>query len=277
MKKILLALVAVASIMTAQAQGIKTPAPSPTQTIKQDFALSSIEVNYSRPNMKGRTVFGDLAPYGKLWRTGANAATKVTFGEDVTVGGVAVKAGTYVLYTVPNKDEWEVIFNKGLGNWGIDGYKKEEDVARFKVKPVALPSSVETFTIQLGNVTPATADIQVSWEKTQINIPVVADIDAKISKSIETAMNVDNRPYFQAASYYFETGKDLKQALAWTNKAIENSPKAFWMVHLKAKILAKMGDKTAAVTAANQSIVLAKEAKNDDYVALNEKLIATLK
>jgi len=277
MKKILLALVAVASIMTAQAQGIKTPAPSPTQTIKQDFALSSIEVNYSRPNMKGRTVFGDLAPYGKLWRTGANAATKVTFGEDVTVGGVAVKAGTYVLYTVPNKDEWEVIFNKGLGNWGIDGYKKEEDVARFKVKPVALTSSVETFTIQLGNVTPATADIQVSWEKTQINIPVVADIDTKISKSIETAMNVDNRPYFQAASYYFETGKDLKQALAWTNKAIENSPKAFWMVHLKAKILAKMGDKTAAVTAANQSIVLAKEAKNDDYVALNEKLIATLK
>jgi hypothetical protein len=126
MKKILLALVAVASIMTAQAQGIKTPAPSPTQTIKQDFALSSIEVNYSRPNMKGRTVFGDLAPYGKLWRTGANAATKVTFGEDVTVGGVAVKAGTYVLYTVPNKDEWEVIFNKGLGNWGIDGYKKRK-------------------------------------------------------------------------------------------------------------------------------------------------------
>ena len=277
MKKILLALVAVASIMTAQAQGIKTPAPSPTQTIKQDFALSSIEVNYSRPNMKGRTVFGDLAPFGKLWRTGANAATKVTFGEDVTVGGVAVKAGTYVLYTVPNKDEWEVIFNKGLGNWGVDGYKKEEDVARFKVKPVALPSSVETFTIQLGNVTPATADIQVSWEKTQINIPVVADIDAKISKSIETATNVDNRPYFQAASYYFEAGKDLKQALAWTNKAIENSPKAFWMVHLKAKILAKMGDKAAAVTAANQSIALAKEAKNDDYVALNEKLIATLK
>ncbi len=277
MKKILLTFVAAAAIMTAQAQGIKTPAPSPTQTIKQDFALSSIEVNYSRPNMKGRTVFGDLAPYGKLWRTGANAATKVTFGEDVTVGGVAVKAGTYVLYTVPNKDEWEVIFNKGLGNWGIDGYKKEEDVARFKVKPVALPSSVETFTIQLGNVTPATADIQVSWEKTQINIPVVADIDAKISKSIETAMNVDNRPYFQAASYYFEAGKDLKQALAWTNKAIENSPKAFWMVHLKAKILAKMGDKAAAVTAANQSITLAKEAKNDDYVALNEKLIATLK
>lgn len=277
MKKILLTFVAVAAIMTAQAQGIKTPAPSPTQTIKQDFALSSIEVNYSRPNMKGRTVFGDLAPYGKLWRTGANAATKVTFGEDVTVGGVAVKAGTYVLYTVPNKDEWEVIFNKGLNNWGIDGYKKEEDVARFKVKPVALSSSVETFTIQLGNVTASTADIQVSWEKTQINIPVVADIDAKISKSIETAMNVDNRPYFQAASYYFEAGKDLKQALAWTNKAIENSPKAFWMVHLKAKILAKMGDKAAAVTAANQSIALAKEAKNDDYVALNEKLIATLK
>jgi hypothetical protein len=277
MKKIVVLLFAMASIVTAQAQGIKTPAPSPTQTIKQDFALSSIEITYSRPNMKGRTVFGDLAPYGKLWRTGANAATRVTFGEDVTVGGVALKAGSYVLYTVPNKDEWEVIFNKGLNNWGVDGYKASEDAAKFKVKPTNLSAPVETFSIQLANVTPATADIVVAWEKTQISIPVAAEIDSKISKAIDAAMNVDNRPYFQAASYYFETGKDLNQALAWANKAIEANPKAFWIVHLKAKIQAKLGDKSGAKATANQSIALSKEAKNDDYVALNEKLIASLK
>ncbi|PWK29238.1 Protein of unknown function (DUF2911) [Arcicella aurantiaca] len=278
MKKLFYAIVAAALVnFGVNAQGIKTPAPSPTQTIKQDFALSSIEVVYSRPNIKGRTVFGDLAPFGKLWRTGANAATRVTFGEDVKVGGVAVKAGTYVLYSIPNKDEWEVILNKGLNNWGIDGYKADEDVARFKVKPMALPMSIETFTIQIANVMPASADIQVMWEKTAISIPVTADIDTKIAKSIETAMTVDNRPYFQAASYYFETGKDLSKALIWADKAIELNPKAFWIIHLKAKIQAKLGDKTAAIATAKQSIESAKEAKNDDYVALNEKLITSLK
>ncbi len=277
MKKLVFLLSACLLTLATQAQTIKTPAPSPTQTIKQDFALSSIEVVYSRPNIKGRTVFGDLVPFGKLWRTGANAATKLTFGEDVSVGGVAVKAGTYVLYTVPNKDEWEVILNKGLSNWGIDGYKAEENVASFKVKPSSLPTSVETFTILIANVTASSAEVVVQWDKTQIAIPVVAEIDSKISKAIDQAMNVDNRPYFQAASYYFDNNKDLNKALTWINKAIENNAKAFWMVHLKAKIQAKLGDKEGAKASANQSIALAKEAKNADYVALNEKLIAALK
>lgn len=278
MKKIFYAIVATALVnFGVNAQTIKTPAPSTTQTIKQDFALSSIEIVYSRPNMKGRVVFGDLAPLGKLWRTGANAATKVTFGEDVKVGGVAVKAGSYVLYTVPNKDEWEVILNKGLNNWGVDGYKSEEDVAKFKVKPMTLPMNVETFTMQIADVMPASANIQIMWEKTAVSFPVTADIDAKISKSIDNAMTVDNRPYFQAASYYFETGKDLTKALAWADKAIESNPKAFWILHLKAKIQAKLGDKAGAIKTANESIASAKEAKNDDYVANNEKLIASLK
>ena len=278
MKKIFYAIVATVLVnFGVDAQAIKTPAPSTTQTIKQDFALSSIEIVYSRPNMKGRVVFGDLAPMGKLWRTGANAATKVTFGEDVKVGGVSVKAGSYVLYTIPNKDEWEVILNKGLNNWGVDGYKAEEDVAKFKVKPMTLPMNVETFTMQIANVMPASADIQIMWEKTAVAILVTADIDSKISKSIENAMNVDNRPYFQAASYYFETGKDLTKALTWADKAIESNSKAFWIMHLKAKIQAKLGDKAAATATALKSIQSAKEAKNDDYVALNEKLIASMK
>ncbi len=278
MKKLFYALVATVFVNFAgNTQTVKTPAPSTTQIIKQDFALSSIEIVYSRPNMKGRVVFGDLAPMGKLWRTGANAATKITFGEDVKVGGMAVKAGSYALYTIPNKDEWEVILNKGINNWGTDGYKVEEDVAKFKVKSISLPMNIETFTMNIANVMPASADIQLMWEKTVVSFPVTADIDSKISKSIDNAMNVDNRPYFQAASYYFETGKDLTKALSWADKAIENNPKAFWIMHLKAKIQAKLGDKAAATKTANESIASAKEAKNDDYVALNEKLIASMK
>ncbi|MEA5260227.1 DUF2911 domain-containing protein [Arcicella aquatica] len=278
MKNFIVSILAIFTLNTSlNAQGIKTPAPSPTQTIKQDFALSSIEVVYSRPNIRGRVVFGDLAPFGKLWRTGANAATRVTFGEDVKVGGVALKAGTYVLYTIPNKDEWEVIFNKGLNNWGIDGYKAEEDVAKFKVKPTTLANSVETFTIEIANLTASSADIEISWEKTAIAIPVTADIDGKITKAIETALAVDSRPYFQAASYYFETGKDLNKALAWADKAVEQTPKAYWIMHLKAKIQAKLGNKAVAIETAKKSIELAKEANNMDYVALNEKLIASMK
>ena len=275
MKKIVL-LFSLFVSMGAMAQGIKTPAPSPTQTIKQDFALSSIEVNYSRPLAKGRKIFGDLVPFGTMWRTGANGATKVTFGEDVKVGGVAVKAGSYALYSIPNAGEWEIILNKGVNNGGLSGYKKEEDVARFKVKPMTLPMNIESFTIIIGDVLAASANIQILLEKTAINIPVEADIDSKIMKSIDAAMNIDSRPYFAAASYYFEAGKDMAKALEWTNKAIDAQPSAYWMVHLKAKIQAKMGDKVAAKATALKGIELAKAGGNPDYVALNEKLIATL-
>jgi hypothetical protein len=260
----------------AMAQGIKTPAPSPTQTIKQDFALSSIEVNYSRPLAKGRKVFGDLVPFGAMWRTGANGATKLTFGEDVKVGGMPVKAGTYALYSIPSASEWEIIINKGANNGGLNGYKKEDDVARFKVKTMSLPMKIESFTILIADVMGATANIQVMWENTAVSIPVEADIDSKIMKSIDGAMYVDNRPYFAAASYYFDNGKDMAKALEWVNKAVDAQPKAYWVAHLKAKIQAKMGDKAGAKATALKSIELAKEGNNPDYVALNEKLIATL-
>ena len=275
MKKIFVLFSLLLSIGTT-AQVIKTPAPSPTQTIKQDFALSSIELNYSRPLAKGRKVFGDLVPFGKMWRTGANGATKVTFGEDVKVGGVAVKAGSYAIYSIPNADEWEIIINKGVNNGGLNGYKTEEDVARFKVKAMSLPMTIESFTMMIGDVMPSSANIQILWEKTAVSIPVEANIDVSIMKQIDGAMNVDNRPYFAAASYYFDAGKDMAKALEWANKAVDAQPKAYWIAHLKAKIQAKMGDKAGAKATALKSIELAKEGKNDDYVALNEKLIATL-
>jgi len=275
MKKVAVLLLSLISL-GSMAQGIKTPAPSPTQTIKQDFALSSIEINYSRPAAKGRKVFGDLVPFGKIWRTGANGATKITFGEDVKVGGMPVKAGSYAIYSVPNASEWEIIINKGANNSGLTGYKTEDDVARFKVKPMTLPMNIESFTILLGNLTASSASVQILWENTAVEFPVVADIDSKIMAQINTAMTVDSRPYFQAATYYFDNGKDINKALEWANKAVEAQPTAFWVLHLKAKVQAKAGDKAGAKATAMKSIELAKEAKNDDYVVLNQKLIASL-
>ena len=275
MKKVAVLLLSLISL-GSMAQGIKTPAPSPTQTLKQDFALSSIEINYSRPAAKGRKVFGDLVPFGKIWRTGANGATKITFGEDVKVGGMPVKAGSYAIYSVPNANEWEIIINKGANNSGLTGYKTEDDVARFKVKPMTLPMNIESFTIMLGDLTASSASVQILWEKTAVEFPVVADIDSKIMAQINSALTVDSRPYFQAASYYFDNGKDNSKALEWANTAVEAQPTAFWVMHLKAKIQAKAGDKAGAKATAMKSIELAKEAKNDDYVVLNQKLIATL-
>ncbi|MGX5819163.1 DUF2911 domain-containing protein [Chitinophaga lutea] len=260
----------------ALAQGIKMPAPSPTQTIKQDFALSSVEVTYSRPAAKGRTIMGDLVPYGKLWRTGANAATRIKLGEDVKMNGTPVPAGEYVLYTVPNANGWEVVINKGLKNWGIDGYKKEEDVARFQAEPRDLPFAIESFMITFDDVRPNAMNMILLWDKTMVPIEITADIDGKIMAQIDEAMKTDKKPYFAAAMYYFESGRDLNKALGWMDEALKTNPEAFWMYHQKAKMLAKAGKKAEARTTAQKSIELAKKAKNDDYVALNEKLLATL-
>ncbi len=277
LKKLLFCTAAAAFIMAADAQPLKTPAPSPTQTIKQDFGLSNIELSYSRPSMKGRKIFGDLVPYGKIWRTGANAATRIKFADDVKVNGVDVKAGDYVLYTMPNVNEWEVILNKGLTNWGVDGYKTEDDVARFKVKTTAIPMAFETFTMQFFDVKPSSTELRIGWDKTGISIPITADVDKKVMAQIDNIMSKDNRPYFNAAMYYLESGKDVNQALTWFDKAVEQNPKAFWVHHQRANALAKVGKKEEARTAANKSMELAKEAKNDDYVKLNEKLLVSLK
>jgi hypothetical protein len=259
----------------ADAQSIKTPQPSPGQTLRQDFGISSIELNYSRPGMKGRKIFGDLVPYGKVWRTGANSATRIKFSDDVTIGGQTLKAGEYAIYTVPNEKEWEIIINKGSANWGTD-YKQEDDILRVKATSVKLDWPVETFTMQFSNVKSNSTDLQIMWDKTLVSVPITTDVDQKVIAQIDNAMNKDNRPYFAAAMYYMETGRDLNQALAWLDKAIEQNPTAFWVYHQKANALAKLGKKAEAKTTAQKSIELAKTANNDDYVKLNEKLIASL-
>lgn len=265
---------AVCASQAGFAQALKVPAPSPAQTIKQAFALSEISIDYSRPSAKGRTIYGDLVPFGKIWRTGANNSTKITFGEDVKVEGLDVKAGTYAIYSIPNKDSWEIMFYKDLNLGGdVAEYKKENELLRFTVKPSALNDKVETFMINVSDITSNSANIDLVWEKTKVSFKVTADIDSKIMKAIETNVIKDNKPYYQAARYYYDTDKDLIQAGLWADKAIEANPKAYWIVLLKAKIQLKAGDKKGAALTAQQVITLAKEDKNDDYVKMGQEVI----
>jgi tetratricopeptide (TPR) repeat protein len=268
----------ISSTQVLFSQALKTPTPSPMQTLKQGFALTDISIEYYRPSAKGRTVFGDVVPFGKMWRTGANGATKMTFGENVKIQGKDVPAGTYAIYTIPNKDNWEVLIYKDLKLGGnVNDYKQENELIRFTVPVVNMNDFVETFTVNVANIQASSCAIELTWEKTKISFNVVAEIDQAIMGSIDKAMNVDSKPYYQAASYYYENNKDMAKALEWITKAVDQNPKAYWVALLKAKIELKSGDKKAATTSAQKVIELAKEAKNDDYVKMAEKLISEAK
>lgn len=257
------------------AQGVKTPAPSPHQVITQDFGLSQITIDYSRPGIKGRTVFGDLVPYGKEWRTGANAVTTIEFGQDVQLEGHEVKAGKYALYTIPQQDQWTIILNKDIQNWGTD-YSQADDVLRFDVPSYQVPVSLESFTINIDSLRDSSAIIYMIWEHTYVPIHVTTNIDGQIMSQIEKGMQSDKKPYAAAAKYYLQTGRDLNQALKWVDAGLKENPKAVSAYYLKAQIQAKMNNKAGAIATAKQGIEAAKAAKNDEYVEFNEKLISSL-
>jgi hypothetical protein len=278
MKKVFLTIAGLATLLlTSQAQQLTTPAPSPPQFIKQDFGLSSIELSYSRPGVKGRTIFGDLVPFGKVWRTGANGATTLNFGDDVKIGDKKIPAGKYGLLTIPGQSEWTIIITKQLDVTNPAAYKQDQDVVRFTAQSQELPFEIESFTILFANVTSTGCDLQLLWDKTFLQFHIETEIDSKIMAQINDALNKDNRPYFSAAMYYMDNGKDLNKALEWFTKATEQNPDGFFIFYQKAKCQAKLGKKQDAIATAKKSIELAKAAKNDDYVALNEKLIASLK
>ncbi len=277
MKKLLLVAFCMGTLVMTEAQQLKTPQASSTQTLKQEFALGSIELSYSRPNMKGRKIFGDLVPFDKVWRTGANNATTLTFTDEVTIGGTKVPAGKYGLLTIPSANEWTVIISKQTDVTSPSDYKQELDVVRVKVQPMTLPFSFETFGISFENIKNNSCDLMMAWDKTLVSMPITTDVDGKVMKQIETIMKGDSRPYFAAASYYANNGKDLNQAIVWYDKAIEQNPNAYWVYYQKASALAKLGKKTEAITASTKSMELAKKDKNDDYVTLNEKLQKDLK
>lgn len=264
-------------LLAVNAQSIKTPAPSPSQTIKQDFGIGSVELSYSRPALRGRKVFGDLVPFGQVWRTGANQATTITFSDEVTVGGTKLPAGKYGLLTIPDRNEWTIILTKSLDVTSPAAYKQENDAVRLKAKPTMLSTPVENLTMQFANIKPSSAELQMMWDNISVSLPFSTDVDTKIMAQINSAMNNDNRPYFQSAMYYLESGKDLNQAITWFDKAIEQQPNAFWVHHQRANALAKLGRKQDARQAAQKSMDLAKQQNNSDYVRLNERLLADLK
>jgi hypothetical protein len=276
MKKILL-IAAVVISSAVIAQPLKTPAPSSTQTIKQDFGLASIELSYSRPNVKGRKVMGDLVPFGKVWRTGANQATTLTFGDEVTIGDKKIPAGKYGLLSIPDKNSWTLIITKQTDVTSPDAYKQENDVVRVNAVPISTVNNVESFTMQFANVKASTCELHLMWEKTVVSLPITTDVESKVMKQIDDAMNKDNRPYYGAAMYYMDNAKDLNKALSWFDKAVEQTPGAFWVHHQRANCLARLGKKDEAIAAANKSIELATTAKNADYVKLNQDLLKTLK
>ena len=259
---------------SAIGQGIKTPSKSPLQTLKQEFALSSIEIEYSRPSARGRVIYGDLVPFGNLWRTGANNQTLITLGENVEVNGVAVKGGKYTILTKPGKDTWEVLLCTPTTS--VFNFDEKNVVYTFTAKTEKKAAYTETFTISFGKQTDNTADIHIDWENTSVNLAVKADIDSKIMADIEKIMKADSRPYFAAASYYYDNDKDMNKALEWINKALEQDS-AFFITHVKAKIQLKAGDKKGALETANLALKQAENAKNADYIALNKKLIASIK
>jgi hypothetical protein len=277
MRKFILGIVVFTIACSVNSQSIRMPAPSPPQTIKQDFGISSIELSYSRPGVKGRKVFGDLVPYGAVWRTGANSATTIDFADDVTIGTTKVPAGKYGLLTIPDKDSWTIIITKQTDVTNPVDYKQESDAVRVTAKPMTMKDKMETFTMQFANVKSSTCELQIMWENTAVSLPISSDVETVVMKEIDEAMNKDNRPYFQAALYYLNNGKDLNQAVAWFDKAIAQQPDGYWIYHQKANALAKLGKKEEAKATAQKSIELAKEAKNDDYVRLNEKLLEQLK
>lgn len=276
-KTILLFALTVALNADLQAQGLKMPQASSSQTIVQNFGLGKITLNYSRPNVKGRKIFGGLEPYGAVWRTGANSATMISFTEPVKINGQELPAGDYGVFTIPGKDEWTVIFNKGAKQWGSYEYKEAEDVLRIKVKASKLKDKVETFTMQFANVYPTTAQLQLMWEDTALNVDLSTEIDATVMASIDEAMKGEKKPYFAAAQYYYSNGKDLNKALEWVNAAEAADNKAPWIKLWKGRIQMKLGDKAGAAKTAAAGLQAATEMKNQEYVRLHTDLLSESK
>lgn len=280
MKRIILSCIALMVSTITYAQ-IQMPPASPTFELKGTVGLAEVKVVYSRPSARGRQVAGDLIPYNEVWRTGANASTKISFSNDVMLEGNPVAAGEYALYTEFTEEEATIILSKNLGWWGAIGYESKDDVLRFKV-PVKHPSSMyETFTISFSDFTLSSANLNLKWEHTKAMFKIESKVDdvvmAQIKEQVIDATPTNPNVYFQAAGYYYDTERDSNVALGWVNKAVEGSAqKPYWMVHLQAKLLARLGKKSEAITAAQESMKLAKEGDNPDYVRLNEKLIASL-
>lgn len=265
---------------TAVAQ-LSTPAPSPFSEIEQMIGLTNVTVAYSRPGMKGREIMGGLVPYGKLWRTGANRATKISFEEPMSIGGNRLEAGEYALFTIPGKNEWTIIISNNGDQNGSAEYDESEDAVRFTVKPQKTKETYESFTIMFSDLTNNSAMMNLMWENTKVQFPVEDfDLDEVVMAQIKEAMpkaGDNDNMYYAAASYYFSNEKDLNQAAEWIDKAADINDQKYWVLHLQAKIHAALDNEQKAIASAQKSMELAEKAGNPDYVKLNKDLISSMK
>jgi hypothetical protein len=263
---------------------VVVPAPSPSASVTTVVGLTDVKVEYSRPKVKGRKIFGStsehVVPFGKLWRTAANSGTKVTFADDVKLGNSDVPKGTYLLLTIPNEKEWTIIFYKDVSMGGdLESYDQTKDQVRLSVKPDRLSERVETFTVEISDLseTGKTANLQLMWENTSVKIPITADFDATVLRSIEANTKIVPNNLVLAATYYLENGKDLKQALLWINTALESNPEAFWILYHKARIQKALNDKAGALITSKASWESARKNAREDFQQMNEELQKSLK
>ena len=272
----LITLLLIFGAFTLQAQ-IQTPQPSPSSKIEQSIGLSKVSVDYSRPAMRGRVIFGDLVPYGKIWRTGANMRTKFSTDSDLKIDGKELKKGSYAILTVPNKEAWDIIFYTEYEAGGAPAELDESKVAlKLSAKTYPMEPKVENFTIGFGELADGVSgNIYIMWDKTMVMAKIETPTDAMAVKSIEKAMaGPTANDYFSAASYYRSSGKDLNKALEWVTKAVEMNPDAFWMSRQKSLIQADLGDKNGAIATAKVSLAASEKAKNADYIKMNQESIA---
>ncbi len=273
MKKLLLMALVFAVSFSVNAQ-VETPQPSPLAKLEQKVGLTDVTLEYSRPGMKGRTIFGDLVPYGELWRTGANANTKISFSDDVVIEGKTLKAGDYAIFTKPNKDSWEVIFYSDATNWGTPQEWDESKVAAtVSAKVYKMPMKIETLTMTFDDLTSSTAVLGMLWENDYVGIKFEVPTDASVAKSIDKTMaGPGPGDYFAAARYYLQEGKDINKAVTWIDKAIymtKDNPR-FWYLRQQSLIHAKAGKKKSAIAAAKASLAGAEKAGNDNYIKMNK-------
>lgn len=273
MKKIVLLFSALMLTAGIQAQ-IETPQPSPFQKIEQKVGLTDVTLEYSRPSMKGRTIFGDIVPNDKIWRTGANVNTKITFSDAVEIGGKTLKAGSYAIFTKPGASNWDVYFYTDTDNWGLPGKWDDSKVAaKVSVTSSKTAMKMETFTMTFDNLTNDSAVLGLLWADTYVGVPIKFFTDKAVTSNIERAMSgPTSNDYYAAAVYYLEAGKDVNKAKTWIDKSFEmNKDPKYYQIRQKALIYAKAGDKKGAIEAAKKSLQMSKEAGNDDYVKMNEK------
>ena len=278
MKKLFTCIITMMILTAVNVYAQLTPQPSSTQSIVQDFGLGKISLVYSRPDVRGRKIFGGMEPYGKVWRTGANSATVIKFTDEVSMEGNKIPAGEYGLFSIPGENEWTIILSKQPKQWGAYNYKEADDFLRFKVKTEHLKALTETMTLAFSNVAATTCDLQMMWEHSGFTIHMTTDIDAKVMARIDSAMNTDKKPYYEALIYYYNNNKDMDKALAWATELEKDKNFPPFVPKLwKARILLKKGDKAAAIATAQEGAKIATEMKTDEYVRLNNELIAQAK